>query len=47
MAASHLKNVLMINPSDVTAERYFRHAAEHMVKGVGPDWSGVEIMTEK
>ncbi len=47
VAAGYLKNVLMINPSDVTAERYFRHAAEHMVKGVGSDWSGVEIMTEK
>lgn len=47
LAASHLKNVLNQNPSDVTAERYFRHAAELMVKGVGPDWSGVEIMTEK
>lgn len=47
VAASHLKKVLNANPGDVTAERYFRHAAELMVKGVGPDWSGVEIMTEK
>ena len=47
VAAGHLKNVLTINPKDVTAERYFRHAAELMVKGVGPEWSGVEIMTEK
>ncbi len=47
VAASHLKKVLISNPADVTAERYFRHAAEHMVKGVGPEWSGIEIMTEK
>jgi class 3 adenylate cyclase len=46
-AAAHLKRVLTVNPGDVTADRYFRHAAELMVKGVGPDWSGVEIMTEK
>ncbi len=46
-AAGHLKKVLNLNPGDVTAERYFRHAAELMVQGVGPDWSGVEIMTEK
>jgi len=36
-----------INPGDITADRYFRHAAELMVKGVEPDWTGVEIMTEK
>ena len=47
VAAGHLKRVLNVNPDDVTADRYFRHAAELMVKGVGPDWSGVEIMTEK
>ncbi|HUR30083.1 MAG TPA: adenylate/guanylate cyclase domain-containing protein, partial [Saprospiraceae bacterium] len=47
VAAGHLKNVLTNNPKDVTAERYFRHAAELMVKGVNPEWSGVEIMTEK
>lgn len=47
VAAGHLKNVLTIDPGDVTADRYFRHAAELMVKGVGPDWTGVEIMTEK
>ena len=47
VAAGHLKNVLNVNPKDLTAERYFRQAAELMVKGVGPDWSGVEIMTEK
>jgi len=47
IAAGHLKKVLTVNPGDVTAERYFRHAAELMVKGVGADWSGVEIMTEK
>jgi class 3 adenylate cyclase len=47
IAAGHLKKVLNVNPGDVTAERYFRHAAELMVKGVGTDWSGVEIMTEK
>jgi len=46
-AAAHLKRVLNVNPNDVTADRYFRHAAELMVRGVGPDWSGVEIMTEK
>jgi predicted ATPase/class 3 adenylate cyclase len=47
VAAGHLKKVLNVHPKDVTAERYFRHAAELMVKGVGPEWSGVEIMTEK
>jgi len=47
VAAGHLKNVLTVNPRDVTAERYFRHAAELMVKGVSSDWTGVEIMTEK
>ncbi|HZV71711.1 MAG TPA: AAA family ATPase [Saprospiraceae bacterium] len=47
IAAGHLKKVLTINPGDITAERYFRHAADLMVKGVGADWSGVEIMTEK
>jgi class 3 adenylate cyclase len=46
-AAGHLKKVLNANPKDVTAERYFRHAADLMVKGVSPDWTGVEIMTEK
>ena len=47
VAAGHLKAVLTVNPRDITAERYFRHAAELMVKGVAPDWTGVEIMTEK
>ena len=47
VAAGHLKKVLNSNPNDITAQRYFRHAAELMVKGVGTDWSGVEIMTEK
>ena len=47
VAAGHLKNVLSVNPNDVTAQRYFRMAAELMVKGVSPDWTGVEIMTEK
>ncbi len=47
IAAGHLKKVLTVNPGDVTAERYFRHAADLMVKGVETDWSGVEIMTEK
>ena len=47
VAAGHLKKVLNANPKDVTAQRYFRHAAELMVKGVSADWSGVEIMTEK
>ncbi|MEO6133231.1 MAG: adenylate/guanylate cyclase domain-containing protein, partial [Saprospiraceae bacterium] len=47
IAAGHLKKVLNVNPGDITAERYFRHAADLMVKGVGADWSGVEIMTEK
>ncbi len=47
VAAGHLKSVLTIDPKDVTAERYFRHAAELMVKGVDPEWTGVEIMTEK
>ncbi len=47
IAAGHLKKVLNVNPVDITAERYFRNAAELMVKGVGADWSGVEIMTEK
>lgn len=47
VAAGQLKNVLTINPKDVTADRYFRHAAELMVKGVEPEWTGVEIMTEK
>lgn len=47
VAAGHLKKVLTQNPRDVTAERYFRHAAELMVQGVGTDWTGVEIMTEK
>jgi len=47
VAAGHLKNVLTANPKDVTAQRYFRHAAELMVKGVTPEWSGIEIMTEK
>jgi hypothetical protein len=47
VAAGHLKKVLTLNPKDVTAERYFRHAADLMVKGVSPDWSGVEIMTDK
>lgn len=46
-AASHLKKVMIVNPTDVTAERYFRHAADLMVKGVGADWTGIEIMTEK
>lgn len=47
VAAGHLKNVLTANPKDVTAQRYFRHAAELMVKGVTAEWSGIEIMTEK
>jgi hypothetical protein len=47
VAAGYLKKVLNINAGDITADRYFRHAADLMVKGVGPDWSGVEIMTEK
>ncbi|MEP6646182.1 MAG: AAA family ATPase [Saprospiraceae bacterium] len=47
IAAGHLKKVLNVNPGDVTADRYFRHAADLMVKGVGVEWSGVEIMTEK
>lgn len=47
VTAGHLKKVLTVNPKDVAADRYFRHAAELMVKGVGPDWTGVEIMTEK
>jgi class 3 adenylate cyclase len=47
VAAGHLKKVLNANAGDVTAERYFRHAAELMVKGVEPEWTGVEIMTEK
>jgi class 3 adenylate cyclase len=47
IAAGHLKNVLNIDPGDVTADRYFRHAAELMVRGVDNAWTGVEIMTEK
>lgn len=47
VAAGYLKKVLSVNPHDVTAQRYFRMAAELMVKGVSPDWTGVEIMTEK
>ena len=47
VAAGHLKKVMNINPGDITADRYFRHAAELMVKGVDRDWTGVEIMTEK
>src|SRR4030095_217789 len=47
IAAGHLKKVLMVNPGDVTADRYFRNAAELMVKGVETGWNGVEIMTEK
>jgi class 3 adenylate cyclase len=47
IAAGHLKKVLNVNPGDVTADRYFRNAAELMVKGVGAEWDGVEIMTEK
>ncbi len=47
VAAGYLKNVLTTNPKDITADRYFRHAAELMVKGVSQDWSGIEIMTEK
>jgi hypothetical protein len=46
-AAGHLKRVLTTNPGDVTADRYFRHAADLMVKGVDSNWTGVEMMTEK
>ncbi|MEP6793939.1 MAG: adenylate/guanylate cyclase domain-containing protein, partial [Saprospiraceae bacterium] len=47
IAAGHLKKVLNVNSGDITAERYFRNAADLMVKGVPAEWSGVEIMTEK